>query len=91
MKKKMALCEGRHAILQATDGSIFENTLDPLDLEGMASLATEKLQGCKALDLYVTGLTVALVEVIKVCQATGIQLTLWHYNRDNGEYYPQTV
>lgn len=41
--------------------------------------------------LYVTGLSVALVAVINACIRVGIGLTLMHYNRDTGNYYPQDV
>ena len=44
-----------------------------------------------SLDLYVTGLTVALIAVLNVCREEGIDVTLWHYNRDSGKYYPQPV
>lgn len=41
--------------------------------------------------IYVTGLTVALVAVINVCLRVGISLTLMHFNRATGDYYPQGV
>ena len=41
--------------------------------------------------IYVTGLTVALVAVINACLRVGISVTLMHYNRDTGSYYPQDV
>ncbi len=43
------------------------------------------------LDVVVTGLTAACVAVIRACVYTGTPLTLWHYNRDTGEYVPQIV
>lgn len=43
------------------------------------------------LDLYVTGLTVALVAVLNACRCLGIQVTLYHYNRDTGTYFSQPV
>lgn len=90
-KLKMCLCEGRHEIPGAEDGAIFGNSLNPLDLEGMRATAAAKLAGVEALDLYVTGLTVALVEVINFCHANGVSLTLWHFDRETGGYYPQEV
>lgn len=90
-KLKMALCEGRHEIPAAVDGAIFPQQLNPLDLEGMRSTAAAKLAGVEVLDLYVTGLTVALVEVINLCRIEGIALTLWHFDRATGDYYPQVV
>lgn len=90
-KLKMCLCEGRHEIPGAKDGAIFGNSLNPLDLEGMRATAAAKLAGVEALDLYVTGLTVALVEVINFCHANSVSLTLWHFDSESGRYYPQVV
>ena len=42
----------------------------------------------KSLDLYVTGLTVALVSVLNACRQLGIVGTLYHYDREEGNYYP---
>ena len=86
---KMALCEGRHEIPQATDGAIFPNSIDPLNTDWMHAHAKEILAECDALDLYVTGLTVALVEVIRVCVENSIDLVLYHFDRVSGAYYPQ--
>ena len=89
----MALCEGRHEIPQAVDGSIFGNTIDPLDPNGLQAEAESKLRelDIKSLDLYVTGLTVALVAVLNACHKLGIVVTLYHYDREEGNYYPQQV
>jgi hypothetical protein len=46
---------------------------------------------CSELDLYVTGMTVALVSVINYAIHNHIPLTLWHYNKANESYYPQEV
>lgn len=87
----MSLCEGRHEIPQAIDGSIFGTELDPLDLSGMEREAAEQLRGVFTLNLYVTGLTVALVAVLNVGREQKIKVTLYHYNRETGDYYPQEV
>ena len=89
----MALCESHHAIPQATDGTIFGSELDPLATTELETEAYNKLKGLevKNLNLYVTGLTVALVSVINACRKLNIKLTLWHYDRDKGKYYPQSV
>lgn len=47
--------------------------------------------GAKALEVYVTGLTAVTVALVKVCAIYGIELTLYHYNRDTNEYVPQRV
>lgn len=88
---KLALCEGRHEIPEAKDGAIFGNSINPLDLDGMRATAAARLAGIEVLDLYVTGLTVALVEVINFCHANGVKLTLWHFDRESCGYYPQEV
>ena len=93
----MALCQGRHSIPQATDGSIFGNEVDPLDVQGLEKTAFSVLSAYNAeadfvvLDLYVTGLTVALIAVVNVCQQLNIVLRLKHFNRETGEYYTQEV
>lgn len=91
------LCEGRHQI-PAVEKYIFPAEVDPLDISGLEKTVEEVLKprpfGCWPEDpvyLYVTGLTVALVAVINVCYRYGIELCLWHYNRDTGEYYPQRL
>lgn len=43
------------------------------------------------INLYVTGLTVALIATINVCRREGLNVTLWHYNRETDSYYPQNV
>lgn len=89
----MALCEGRHEIPQAVDGSIFGNTIDPLDPNGLQAEAESKLKALdiKSLDLYVTGLTVALIAVLNACRQLDIVVTLYHYDRESDNYYPQQV
>lgn len=90
-EKSMALCEGRHEIPQAVDGSIFGNELDPLDVASMESMAASMLANVDVLNLYVTGLTVALIAVLNVCRDKGIKVTLYHFDRATGGYYPQVV
>ena len=88
---KMALCEGRHAIPQATDGYIYPTEVDPLNTEKLEEDALLALSGIKELDLYVTGLTVALIAALNACKRLNIEVTLYHYNRESGDYYPQKV
>lgn len=42
-------------------------------------------------NLYVTGLTVALIAVLNVCREERIPVTLYHYDRESGKYFPQEV
>ena len=93
MEYVKGLVQGRHEISEAAE-YIFENALDPADIMGIRSLAKKSLaflsKGDK-LTVYVTGLTVALVEVINICHAKGVALTLMHFNRDTGSYFPQEI
>lgn len=91
MELVMCLCKGRHEMPSEVQGSVFSNTIDPLDLSGMYNVAKERFKGASKVTLYVTGLTVALVECIKVCQDENIGMTLMHFNRATGTYYPQVV
>ena len=90
-KKTMELCKGRHEIDAAVDGAVFPNELDPLDILTMDAIASESIGEIDELDLYVTGLSVALVSVINHCHDKGVKLTLFHYDRNSGMYYSQPV
>lgn len=89
----IGLCEGRHNIPHVTEGYIFPSVVDPLDIEGMSKHVVNFFQNKEFdnVNLYVTGLTVALVEVIKFCLNNDIKLTLYHYNKEDNSYYPQTI
>lgn len=43
----------------------------------------------KPLDVVVTGLTPCTTSVMWACACYGVKLTLWHYNRETGDYVPQ--
>lgn len=43
----------------------------------------------KPLDVVVTGLTPCTTAVMWACACYGVKLTLWHYNRETGDYVPQ--
>ena len=89
MEATYCLCAGRHKT--PVQKSIFANSLDPLDINGMEEIAAKKLAGVTKLTLYVTGLTVALISVVNVCHRYGITLTLMHYDLASGQYYSQSV
>lgn len=90
MKRKLVLCAGRHFVLDA-EGSVFDHAVNPVDVEALENEALFVLRGVAELDLYVTGLTVACVAVINACHERNIKLTLYHFDRDRGCYYPQAV
>lgn len=89
MKKinKLGLCRGRHDIPNVTE-YIFPCEVDPLDLNGMAKMVADKLKGIEVLELYITGLTVALIEVVEYCNLNKVALTLMRFDRETGGYYP---
>ena len=93
MEYVKGLVQGRHEISEVKD-YIFTNTLDPADIMGIRSLAKKSLDFLDkgdSLTVYVTGLTVALVEVINICHSKGVRLTLMHFDRNTGSYFPQEV
>lgn len=91
MMKTLSLFASRHPMPACVEGSVFGFEADPLDISTMAEQASVALNGVAELTLYVTGLTVALVEVIKYCDRNGVSLVLMHFDRNTGEYYPQPV
>ena len=96
----VALCEGRHPIPQATDGAIFSHAITDVtavhELEEKAWKSIQDIcskagvENCIHVNLYVTGLTVALIAVLNAVRGK-MQVTLWHYNNATGEYYSQEV
>ena len=94
---KLGLCQGRHEIPGVTK-YIFPNTItDVTDVKGLEEHAYLYIKNVAEdkdtnIDLYVTGLTVALVAVINACVLlSDVTLTLWHFNNATGEYYSQRV
>lgn len=100
----MALIAGRHEIPQAVNGAVFtcpiKDVTDVQGLEEQARISLKKafgltepsdLRTAPELVLFVTGLSVALVAVLNVCQDECIKVTLMHYNSQTGEYFEQEV
>lgn len=93
---RLALCESRHPMPEEVEGSIFPETVDPTELLRLRATCKRSLDsalagGIKYLVVYVTGLTVALMEVVNYCHRNNINLVLMHFNWETGEYYPQEV
>ena len=96
----IALCEARHQMPECVTGAIYPNTVDPLDIAGITETADVFMREHSGEDVnvYVTGLTVCTIAVVKAammrlatdkpCPAL---LTLWHFDRATGDYYPQTI
>ena len=93
---KIGLIKGRHKIPEVEGRYIFIEELDPTDVketEGKAYsvLAAIKRMGEKHIDLYVTGLTMALVSVMNAAKKHEMEITLYHFDRETGKYFPQEV
>lgn len=88
----MELCSGRHEIGQATDGAIFAHEIaDPMNAIKLYVAAKKRLdplrdQGMKVLNLYVTGMSTALVTVINYCHRNNVTLVTWHYDKSRERY-----
>lgn len=96
---KFGLVKGRHTLPSDCMGYIFDEINDPMDFE------TIELQACRfvtrfverypnesCLDIYVTGLTVALTSLISELSIAGFtMLRLWHYDKMTNDYKVQLV
>lgn len=101
---RLGLCAGRHDI--PVEGYVFDQPItDVTDAAGMLMHATRVVRALRKeanrkakhlhLHVYVTGLSVALVAVIRAVMQESLEadigLTLYHFDRESGEYYPQPV
>lgn len=94
----IGLIKGRHKIPEVNGLYIFNEPVDPADVIGIDEIAIARIKQLfnspdeeRSMNLYVTGLTVALVAIINACRMYHIKLILWHYNRDTDHYFPQVV
>lgn len=100
----LGLCKGRHDM--PVDGYVFDEIPEPtntaaLEKEAYRSIfkyATERswtttgdIGSGLTVNLYVTGLTTALIAVLNVCRKNNIKVMLWHYDRETGHYFSQEV
>jgi len=88
-RKKLGLVKGRH-VMPVTQ-YVFEEVKDTMNFRSMQDEVRTKLKEVDRLDLYVTGLTSALVEVINYCIYNNVALTLFHYDWKNEKYVPQKM
>lgn len=99
---KIGVCKGHHEM--PCDTYVFEEIYDPTDvlwmkLESLRFFVNnfgdefnkreEKID--IPLKIYVTGLTVALIEVMRFASYFFSDVTLMHYNSKTGDYYPQII
>lgn len=91
---KAGLCKGRHDIPGVTH-YIFPQEVNPLDVDGLQVHANAWLEKNypkdEHLELYVTGLTVALIAALNAAHNFLLEVTLYHYDRETGKYYPQAA
>jgi hypothetical protein len=94
----VGLIKGRHEIPEVNGLYIFNEPINPTDVIGINEIAIDHIKQLfsnpdeeRSMNLYVTGLTVALVSVINVCRMYHIKLILWHYNKNTNRYFPQVV
>lgn len=89
---KLGLCAGRHTI-DGIQGYIFEEIKDVTDVGTLFNEAYTNLKELEngKLCLYVTGLTVALIEVLNACKFLNIKVQLYRFNRETNSYFKQNV
>ena len=96
MKKvlKLGAVEGRHEI-KGIDGYVLHAVEDVTDLSSIEKAVNasldEHLKGYDKLDLYVTGLTSVVLVVVKYCYDNNIELSCYHFDRDNNDYFEQVI
>lgn len=90
----LGLCAGRHD-LPVTDFIFADGDItfpiNPTELFNTAAIKLRDLNYGDKLVVYVTGLTPALVAIIKFCSINGIKLTLKHFDRETNIYIDDVV
>jgi len=88
------LCAGRHDLpvnnFIFADGDI-TFPINPTSLFDIAATKLRKLNYGDSLIVYVTGLTPAVVAVIKYCSIRNVKLTLKHFDRATKNYIDDVV
>ena len=90
MTYEYGLCAGRHET-PATE-AIFENINDPTDFMSMGERIAEVIPNdATLLVVYVTGLTTAMLAVVRYCERNGISLLARHFDLSAGTFFDQPV
>lgn len=88
----LVLCEGRHE-MPTNDGCIFAAINNVTDTEALEAEALKRLsvlaRDVEKINIYVTGLTVALIASLNACTALNKAVVLWYFDRDNNSYFLQ--
>lgn len=93
----VALCDSRHEIPMAVNGSVFPEVIsNPMGFNALYGMCAEALDaavnnGVNRINVYVTGLTPALLTLINYCHDNGVTLITWHYDKVNGDYKPLPI
>lgn len=87
-------CSGRHEM--PVNEFIFNNAVeDVTDVESInntvKSVLDSKMDGKDIIHLYVTGLTVLSMAVVKYCIDNNVNLVLYHFDMATKSYYSQVV
>lgn len=92
---KIGVCKGRHEM--PCDMYVFDSIEDPTNVEEIEKEAKAFFyknffnEGVKKFEIYVTGLTVALIAVMKAADRFCDEIVLMHYDTKTGNYYPQDI
>lgn len=95
----LGLCKGRHEIKEVEkyifDEDYFSDGKKIKDLSSQVShvinfVIANKLQK-QEVNLYVTGLTVALISALNALKVCHVKVNLYHFDRDTNTYFKQEV
>lgn len=87
----MGLCKDRHPA-PVKDGVFPEWVMNTRNEQYLYNVANHNIpRDCGRLALYVTGLTVAIMAVVRVCAERNIKLTCYHYDKVAKVYNKQEV
>lgn len=97
--KKYGLVKGRHTLPSDCVGYVFEEITNPMDFEAIELQAhkfvtrfVKRYPYEFRMDIYVTGLTVALTSLITELSIAGFtHLGLWHYDKVTDDYKFQLI
>lgn len=87
----MGLCKDRH-LAPVKEGVFPKVVMDTFNPDYLYREANKNIpEDCGRLALYVTGLTVAIMAVVRVCSERHIDLTCYHWEPGNNVYNRQDV
>lgn len=93
MATKVGLIKGRHEM--PVEQYIIEDEIETLfDYDSIRKKVTKRIEQLKIsgrLEVYVTGLSAVLAEVIVCCKEKNIPLSLMHYNFETESYVEQML